>query len=297
MAGNNPVFNRIDKQLRQDGYAGFGRQQGGRAQRGAQPQRPQSGFPQPGFGAAQGPMTQEQLDQMYRAPSAGPLQTGRLTFDDVIIKTLGLFFVVVATAAVTWVLTKGSPGLTMPIWLAGMFGGLAVGLLIAFMKKVSVPLIVGYAVLEGAFVGAFSRVMEQNFHGIVATAVIATLATFAGMFLGYKVGIIKVTSKSRRIFSMAIMGYLLFSLVNVVALLFGWTSGWGFGGSGLLGIGISVLGVGLASYSLAIDFDSVDGAVKAGVPEKYSWLLAHGLIVSLIWLYIEILRLLGRMRD
>ena len=178
-----------------------------------------------------------------------------------------------------------------------MFGGLAVGLAIAFMKKVSVPLIVTYAVLEGAFVGAFSRVMEQAYPGIVVTAVLATLCTFAGMFLGYKTGLVKVTNKSRRIFGFAIMGYLLFSLVNVFALFLGLTTGWGFGGSGLLGIGISLLGVGLASYSLAIDFDSIDHAVRVGAPERFSWLLAHGLIVSVVWLYLEIVRLLARMRD
>ena len=94
-----------------------------------------------------------------------------------------------------------------------------------------------------------------------------------------------------------LIGYLLFSVVNVVALMFGWTSGWGFGGSGLLGIGISLLGVGLAAYSLAIDFDDIGKAVSAGMPEKFAWKLALGLIVSLVWLYIEILRLLGYLRD
>src|SRR5680860_1867543 len=94
---------------------------------------------------------------------------------------------------------------------------------------------------------------------------------------------------------MAIMGYLLFSLVNVAAAFMGVGDSWGFGGkSGMLGIGISVLGVGLASYSLAINFDSVDRAVAAQLPEKYSWLMAHGLIVTLVWLYLEILRLLAR---
>ena len=94
------------------------------------------------------------------------------------------------------------------------------------------------------------------------------------------------------------MGYLLFSLVNVAAAFMGVGDSWGFGGkNGMRGIGISVLGVGLASYSLAIDFDSVDRAVAARLPEKYSWLLAHGLIVSLVWLYLEILRLLARLRE
>ena len=101
------------------------------------------------------------------------------------------------------------------------------------------------------------------------------------MFVGWKTGVIKVTERSRRIFGMALIGYLIFSLVNVVASFMGVGSGWGFGGSGLLGIAISLFAVGLASYSLAVDFDTIDRAVAAGAPEKYSWLLGHGLIVSL----------------
>ncbi|HEY6742780.1 MAG TPA: Bax inhibitor-1/YccA family protein [Lapillicoccus sp.] len=287
MASSNPVFSQVNRQIEQ-GYAGFG---------------PQRGGPQPGYGynptGAQGVqdrMTSDQLEQMYQAPPAGPVQTGRVTFDDVIMKTLGLFVLVLAAAGGAWFLTRGNPSLLTPIWIGGMLAGLVVGLAIAFMKTVSVPLIVLYAVLEGAFVGAFSQVMEQRWPGIVMTAVVATLCTFVGMFAGYRFGLIKVTSRSRKIFGMALIGYLMFSLVNVVALMFGWTSGWGFGGSGLLGIGISLLGVGLAAYSLAVDFDDIQNAVRAGLPEKYSWLLAHGLIVTLIWLYIEMLRLLARLR-
>ncbi|MEO3936261.1 Bax inhibitor-1/YccA family protein [Dermatophilaceae bacterium Soc4.6] len=283
MAGNNPVFSRFEKKVKSDGYAGFGR--GGTAT-----------SPLPG---QQAPLSPQDLDTIYRGASAGPRETGRLTLDDVVMKTLGLFAVVMVSATTSWFVTQGSPDLTMPVWIGGMLLGLGVGLAIAFMKSVSVPLIVLYSVFEGAFLGAFSRVIEQTpqYAGIVPTAIVATLATFAGMFVGYKVGLIKVTSKSRRIFGMAAMGYLLFSLVNVIGLFAGWTDGWGFGGSGMLGIGISILGVGLASYSLAIDFDSIDTAVRMQVPEKYSWLLAHGLIVSLVWLYIEIVRLLARLRD
>jgi uncharacterized YccA/Bax inhibitor family protein len=287
MASSNPVFSQVNRQIEQ-GYAGFG---------------PQRGGPQPGYGynptGAQGVqdrMTSDQLEQMYQAPPAGPVQTGRLTMDDVIMKTLGLFVLVVAFAAGAWALTRGNPGLLMPIWIGGMLVGLVVGLAIAFMRKVSVPLIVLYAVVQGAFVGAFSQVMEQRYPGIVVTAVVATMCTFAGMFAGYRFGLVKVTSRSRRIFGMALIGYLLFSLVNVVALMFGWTSGWGFNSSGLLGVGISLLGVGMAAYCLAINFDDIQNAVRAGLPEKYSWLLAHGLIVTLIWLYLEILRLLAILR-
>ena len=288
MAGSNPVFSQVNRQI-QDGYAGFGQQQ-------RPGQSPQDAY-NPGAGQAmQDRMTSEQLEQMYQAPPAGPVQTGRVTFDDVIMKTLGMFVLLVAAAAGSWVLTRSNPGLLMPLWIGGMLGGLVIALVVIFRKTISPPLVLAYAVFEGVFLGAFSQVMEQRWPGIVTTAVVATMCTFAGMFLGYRFGLIKVTSRSRRIFGMVIIGYLLYSLVNMVALMFGWTSGWGFGGTGLLGIGISLLGVGLAAYSLAIDFDDIQNAVRAGMPEKYSWVLAFGVIVTLVWLYIEILRLLAVLR-
>jgi len=279
---SNPVFSRIDKQITQGDYAGF--------DRGPSTSRMSGGAP------VQDNLNSRQLQDLYNQPSAGPVQMGRVTLDDVVMKTLGLFAIVVVVGAATWVTVAGNINLSMPLMLAGMFGGLAVGLAIAFKKTISVPLIVLYAVLEGVLVGTISMVFEQRWPGVVTTAVIATVCTFAGMLLGYKTGLVKVTDKSRRIFGMAIMGYLLFGLVNVVAAFMGVGQGWGFGGTGLMGIAISVLGVGLASYSLAIDFDSVDRAVKAQLPEKYSWLLAHGFIVTLVWLYLEFLRLLARMR-
>ena len=283
---SNPVFSRIDKQIKQGGYAGFD-------------DRPSTSRTS-GRAGAQDSLDPGQLQDLYDQPSAGPVQTGRLTLDDVVMKTLGLFAILVTVGAISWfvVADPANEGLRLPLLLGGALGGLALGLVIAFKKTISVPLIVLYAVLEGVFVGAISQFFEAAYPGIVSTAVIATVSTFAGMFLAWKFGIIKVTDKSRRIFGMAVIGYMLFSLVNLGASLMGVGDSWGFGGkSGLLGIGISVLGVGLASYSLAVDFDSVDRAVAARMPEKYSWLMAHGLIVSLVWLYLEILRLLARLRD
>lgn len=286
MASSNPVFSQVNREIK-EGYAGFGQQRPGPS-----PQDYNPGATQ----AMQDRMTSEQLEQMYQAPPAGPIQTGRVTFDDVIMKTLGMFVLLVAAAAGSWFLTRGNPGLLMPLWIGGMLGGLVIAFVVIFRKTISPPLILLYAVFEGVFLGAFSQVMEQRWPGIVMTAVVATMCTFAGMFLGYQFGLIKVTSRSRRIFGMVIIGYLLYSLVNVVGLMLGWTSGWGFGGTGLLGIGISLLGVGLAAYSLAIDFDDIQNAVRAGMPEKYSWVLAFGVIVTLVWLYIEILRLLAILR-
>jgi uncharacterized YccA/Bax inhibitor family protein len=269
---SNPVFGRIEKQISQGGYAGFD-------------DRPKDSF------------NSGQLEDLYNQPSAGPVQTGRMTLDDVVMKTLGLFAIVIAVGAVSWFAVDGNRGLAFPLLMGGIVGSLALGLVIAFKKTISVPLIVLYAALEGVLVGAISSVFADLYDGIVPTAVLATVCTFAGMFVGWKFGIIKVTDRSRRIFGMAIIGYLLFGLVNLVVVLVVPGADFGIGGSGPLGIAISVLGVGLASYSLAVDFDTIDRAVVAGMPEKYSWLMAHGLIVSLVWLYLEILRLLARLRQ
>ena len=132
---------------------------------------------------------------------------------------------------------------------------------------------------------------------MVGQAILATLCVFGGMLLGYKTGVIRVTARSRRIFAGMLIGYLLFALVNFVLVLTGLQSGFGIGGSGALGIGISLFAVALASYSLAIDFDSIQQGVNAGVPRQTSWLMAYGLMLSVVWLYVEMLRLIARLRD
>jgi uncharacterized YccA/Bax inhibitor family protein len=282
---SNPVFDRIDKESSR-GYAGFTRA----------PQAPTAGM------AATDAMSAQQLQDMYNQPAATPVQMRRLTIDDVVMKTAALFAIVLILAGVGWVLT---PQVGMVLLLGGIAFTLVVGLVIAFKKTISVPLILTYAVGEGLFVGAVSRIYSEAFpmqavqgflQGIVPQAIMGTLAVFAGMLIAYKTGIIKVTEKFRRIVTMAVMGYAIFALVNF---LYAWIGGhpFGLGGTGLLGFGISAFAIVLASAMLAVDFDSIDRAIAAGAPEKYSWLLAHGLIVTLVWLYLEILRLLGRMRS
>ena len=282
----NPVFNRIDKEAAQGGYAGFGSQPSSYPPPQGRPTLPaQGGYPGPSE-----TLTAEQLQDMYAQAPAGPAQTGRLTLDDVVMKSLMLFGIVLVVTGATWFLVGDLPGLTMPLWLLGMFGSLGLSFLIGFSKKVNVPLIMVHAVLQGLFLGAISPTFNAMYPGVVTTAVVATMATFAGMFIAWKSGFIKVTSKSRRIFGMMAMGYLVFLLVNIGASFLGFGDGWGIYG-GPLGIIVSLFGVGMASYSLAVDFDSIDRAVRGGAPEKYSWLLGHGLIASLVWLYIEFLRL------
>ncbi len=274
----NPAFNRLEKDA-QGGYAGFRSGQG------------MSAAP-----AAQDAMSAQQLQDMYNREPASPVQTDRVSMDDVIMKTLGLFAIVLVLGAVGWGTAAAIPGLTLVLVLGGMVGTIALGLVIAFKKTLSVPLIIGYALLEGLFVGAVSYLFDRLYPGVVASAVLATASTFVGMFLAYRFGLIKVTAKFRRIMTMMIFGYMIFAVVNVI---FAFATGtrFGIGGSGALGIGISLFAVGLAAFSLALDFDSIEYAIRTGAPQKYSWLLAHGLIVTLVWLYIEFLRLFARLRD
>ena len=280
---SNPAFNRIEKDA-QSGYAGFGGQPAGATQSAAASQ------------AATAGMTAQQLQDLYNQPTAGPVETRRVTMDDVIMKTLGLFAIVLVTGALGWTVAEANPSIGMALWFGGMIGTIGLGLLIAFKKTLSVPLILLYAVVEGLFMGAVSQYFNEVYPGIVGQAVLATLSTFAGMFLAYKFGLIKVTAKFRRIMTMMIFGYFIFAIVNVIFAMVT-NSQFGFGGSGAIGIGISLFAVGLASFTLALDLDSIEQAIRSGAPQKYSWLLAHGLIVTLVWLYIEFLRLFARLRE
>ena len=282
MAGN-PVFTNFEKNLRRGQYAGFDTGQG----RTATPY--QTSYPGPGS-AGQAYVPQQ------------PPATRSMTLEDVVRKALVLFGLLLVVAAAAWVVAQraidgGQGSVALGLWAGGGVVAFVLALVIGFKKTISVPLIVLYTVAEGAFLGAVSVFFNSAYSGVVGQAILATLCVFGGVLLGYRSGLIRVTSRSRRIFSYLVAGYLLFALVNLGLLLSGSQSGWGIGGSGPLGIAISLFAVVLASYSLATAFDSIEHGVRAGVPEKTSWLLAYGLMVSVAWLYVEMLRLLGRARD
>ncbi len=301
----NPVFSRFNRDLSQGKYAGIGRQQPQFGQHGqAAPYNPpprDAYGPPPGQYGQQGQFAQ----QGYGGPQAGPTyapqapeQTGRaMTLDDVVMRTLILFGLLVASGAVAWFVAADSQPVGLGLWLGGMVIGLVLGLVIAFKKTVSVPLILAYAVVEGAFVGACSQFFNTMWPGVVGEAVLGTVCVFVAMFAGWKFGLIRVTDRSRKIFGMAVLGYVLFSVVNVVLQMTGVLGGFGFFDMGAIGIALCLIGIALAAYSLAVDFDSITRATQAGLPEKYAWLMAHGLIVTVVWLYLELLRLLARLRN
>jgi uncharacterized YccA/Bax inhibitor family protein len=233
--------------------------------------------------------TAGQLEDMYAAPTATGVDTGRMTIDDVVVKTGLMFAMLLPLAAAAYFLNN--PILTF----GGAIAGLVLGLVVSFKQSTNPALILSYAAAEGLFIGGISRVFEDRWPGIVATAVVATLCVFAVTLAAYKSGKVRATPKFKRTVLIAMGGYLVFCLVNLVVMLVGGGGEFGLR-SGPFGIAISLFAVGLAAALLILDFDFAEQGVKNGIPERYSWLAAFGLVVTLVWLYIEMLRLIAILR-
>lgn len=232
------------------------------------------------------------LEQLYGAPAATTRDTGRLTYDDVIMKTGGLLALLVAVAAATWFVAPG-------LWPVGMVVGLVLGLVNAFKKTPSPALIIAYSVAQGVFLGGISLAFQNmTFDGtsvqpIVLQAILGTMATFGVALFLYKSGRVRVTPKFTRWLLIAMGGYLVFSLVNFGLSFFVASEGFGPLRSGGLGMLVGLFAVGLAAASLIMDFDMIKRGVEQGAPAKFAWTAAFGLVVTLVWLYLEILRLLA----
>jgi len=233
---------------------------------------------------------QAQLDAAMRGGSAGG-QT--LQLPDVIAKTAMQFGVLVIFAVAGW-----NFGMKYPwLWIAAAVIAMVLGLVNAFKRKVSPPLILLYAVFEGIMLGAISQFYQAAFakpgQPLVLQAVIGTLVAFGVMLFLYSNKVIKVNGTFKKIFFVAIISYAVIGFASLISALFGMGGGWGFYGVGGLGIVLCLFGVALASFSLVMDFESISQAIAYGLPERESWRLGFGLIVTLVWLYLEILRLLA----
>ncbi|GAB4086749.1 Bax inhibitor-1/YccA family protein [Myceligenerans cantabricum] len=274
---SNPVFSNSDV---------FGEPRRTGAPRGARGGTATAPNPYAQYGSAgQQGMDPSQLGAMYDAPSATSADTKRLTYDDVIVKTGGLLALLVVVAAATFLF---APGL---LWI-GLIGGLVLGLVNAFKKNPSPFLIIAYTVFEGMFVGGISFVYNGIAEGAVTQAVIGTISVFAGSLFLFRSGKVRVTPKFTRFLMMALVGYALFSVVNLVLV---WTGVLGEFGlrNGPMGIIIGAVAIVLAIMSLMVDFDFIKRGVEGGAPAKLAWTAAFGLIVTLVWLYTEILRLIA----
>lgn len=212
---------------------------------------------------------------------------GRMTVSGAVNKSIILGLIMLATA----IFSFSSPS-SLFLW-GGAIGGLVVVLVASFRPQWSATLAPIYAALEGLFLGAVSAMYANAFYpGIVFQAITLTMAVFFIMLFTYKTGLIKVTQKFRSGVIMATGAILLVYVLNLVLSLFGINMPFLHDG-GMIGIGISLLIVGVASLNLLLDFDNFDKGEQYGAPSYMEWFFGMGLLVTLVWLYIEILRLLA----
>jgi uncharacterized YccA/Bax inhibitor family protein len=222
----------------------------------------------------------------------------RMTLNGTINKTGILLVLAIASAAWTWYsfLTSGDLSVAGSMVLVGAFGGFIVAMVTAFKiewSPVTAPL---YAILEGLFLGGISALINQSKPGIAIEAVGLTFGTLFVMLFLYRTGIIKVTQKLRMGIFAATGGIALFYLLEWVLSFFGINLTTVNGASGI-GIAFSLFVVGIAALNLVLDFDFVEQGVTYGVPKYMEWYAAFGIMVTLVWLYLEILRLLAKMRS
>jgi uncharacterized YccA/Bax inhibitor family protein len=258
-----------------------------------------SGMSYPAYGTP----TRTQHDP-YRAdtPHYGDTTTvggGRMTIDTVVQKTGMTLGLTILVAAATWVLTpsldSAAAGSLYLLAMVGAFGGFALSLVNSFKRVISPGLVLAYAALEGLFVGAFSKVIDSTVDGgIVVGAVAGTFAAVAGTLAAYKFFNIQVSPTFRKWVVAAMFGFVAVSLLDVVLGFFG--ASFGFNGFGGMGFISSLIGLGLGVLMLILDFDYVERGIANGLPERESWRAAFGLTVTIIWIYVELLRLLAILR-
>lgn len=257
---------------------------------------------QPGFAYNEGVNAYQQaaagtatLDQQGQPTVGVPAAGSPMTIDDVVAKTGMAFVALLIGAGIGWVLTPSMPWLPF----AAMIVALVIFFVGAFRKLPGAGTVLSYSLVEGVFLGGISM-FYQDFvaasgsdANIIIQAVIGTFVAFGVMLVLYRTRIIKVNGTFMKIMLVAMVSYLVIALMSFVAALFGVGGGWGFYGVGGLGLLLCVVGVALAAFSLNLDFAAIEEGINEGLPEAYSWRMAFGLVVTMVWLYLEILRFLA----
>lgn len=231
----------------------------------------------------------------FTTPTAtfGAGDTSVMTIDNTIRKSIILFVIVLAGAGIGWFV----PGI---YFIAGIIG-LVLGLVVSFKKSVNVPLIAGYAAAQGVFVGGLSSVLENVYPGVVLQAVLATFVVIGTTLALFTSGKVRTSPKMTKFFLIAMVSYFVFSLVNVGLQLTGVAGGdWGLYSAKVAGIPLGfilgIFAVLMGAYSLIMDFEYIQEGVRNRLPEKYGWLASFGLLVTVIWIYVELLRLISIIR-
>ena len=250
-------------------------------------------YGQPSYGGPPAPPTTGGRGWGGGGGGGGSAPTRYMTLDSVVLRTGAMLGMILLFGAIAW--TATSTGIAGPLLAVGLIGGLGLGLFIAFTGRANAVTCLIYAACEGLLLGAISRVVaESSGRGgsIVIQAVTGTVMVAAGMLFVYKIGAIRVTPRFTRIVFGATVGILGLVVVNLIASI--WThDGLGLRDGGPLAIGFSLLCIVVASMNLVVDFDVVERGIRSGADEKFAWYASFGLTVTLVWLYIEILRLLS----
>jgi len=236
------------------------------------------------------------LQAMYDEPAyAGPRGASRyMTLDDVVQRTGAMLGVLLLAGGASWILTPN--GVPTPLLLVSVMGGLGLGFYMAFTMKANATLCLLYSAFEGVFLGAISRAFDARYPGIVIQALTGTVMVAGGMLFVYKIGAIRVTPRFTRVLLGGMIGAVGLMLVNLIAVAFH-PGGLGLRDGGGLAVIFSLVCIGLAAMSLVYDFDMIERGIRNGADEKFAWYASFGIMVTLVWLYIEILRLLGYQRN
>lgn len=257
---SNPAFRNLPTGYG-GGYAGF---------------QPQQGYDTgPGYGGYPAP------------PTTGDRP---MTVDDVVTKTATTLGVALVIGVITAVAVLSGAINPFPPLIIGLLVGLVLSLVIIFKRTVNPALILAYSAAEGLFLGAVSGVFEYLVPGIAFQAILGTGLVFVVMLVVYRTGAIKVTPKLTKWIIGATVAAAGLMLVNLLLAMFGVNTG--LRDAGALGIGFSLLMIGIAAFNFLLDFDMADQMIRAGMPSKMAWYAAFGLMTTLVWLYLEILRLL-----
>ncbi|MGW3667749.1 Bax inhibitor-1/YccA family protein [Streptomyces sp. NPDC005141] len=287
MRSSNPVFSRRGFS-RDNGYAGFNAapQAGGPAV-GTQgnPYAQQGGNPY-----AQNPYAQQDLQ--HGAPPQAPVTTGRMTMDDVVMRSAMTLGTVVVGAVLAWAL--------LPV--SSTSYGLAIGsALVAFVlamvqsfKRTATPaLILGYAAFEGVFLGVISEMYNSQWSGAPFQAVLGTMAVTGATLLVYKAGWIRVTARYARIGLTIAIAFIVVMAVNLLLVAFGVAPDGGLRSNGPLGAIVGILAILIGAFFLTLDFKQIQDGIAYGAPKEEAWLAAFGLTMTLVWIYVEMLRLVA----
>jgi uncharacterized YccA/Bax inhibitor family protein len=268
-----------------------------------QPQKQQGGYAQFGTGIAGA----QQMGYQAQPHATYPPQTGvsrPMTIDDVVTKTGITLGVLSVVGVISYLMVSANVGLAMPFAAVGGLGGFVLVMIATFGRKQDNPAIVlSYAALEGLFLGAISFLMANftvsgaNAGGMIAQAILGTVGVFFGMLVVYKTGAIRVTPKFTRALVAIMIGAVVMMLGNMLFSMFSSHDGGPLRNGGTVAIIFSLVMIVVAALSFLVDFDSADQMIRAGAPEKAAWGIALGLTVTLVWLYLEILRLLSYFRN